>query len=67
MDLLNDGELFEKIVEKQFFDEAEAKKIMYDILRGVNYLHNQKIVHRDLKPENILFDDNVLKIVDFCT
>lgn len=40
---------------------------MYDILRGVNYLHNQKIVHRDLKPENILFDDNVLKIVDFGT
>jgi serine/threonine protein kinase len=43
---------------------------MYDILSGLNYLHNMKIVHRDLKPENILLvspEKNVfdIKIADF--
>ncbi|KAF8898929.1 kinase-like domain-containing protein [Infundibulicybe gibba] len=34
--------------------EAEAKYIMYQLLRGLTYLHDSMISHRDLKPENIL-------------
>lgn len=67
MELLNDGELFDKIHRAKRFSEKKAAEYMYQILAGVHYLHKHQIVHRDLKPENILFDDETLKIVDFGT
>lgn len=44
--------------------------MVYQILRGLNYMHQQNIAHRDIKPENILMESrdpaNVnLKITDF--
>jgi calcium-dependent protein kinase len=63
------GELFDKIVEVEFFTEPEAAKLMKQILRAVNYIHSKGIAHRDIKPENFLFDDknsdSDLKIIDF--
>lgn len=39
---------------------------LYQILRGLKYIHSCKIIHRDLKPANIVIDvDNNLKIIDF--
>ncbi len=72
------GELFDKIVEKVMFSEAEAAQIMKQLLSAVNYIHANNIVHRDLKPENILLDtkndnndkktvNNIIKIVDWGT
>jgi len=41
------------------------KKMMKQILSGLNYLH-QNYMHRDLKPENIVYDkENGFKIIDF--
>ena len=38
-----------------YFDHAQVKKIMYEILLALNYMHSSRIVHRDIKPGNILF------------
>lgn len=63
------GELFDRIVENEFFSEYEAAKIFKQILQSLNYCHNQGIAHRDLKPENFLFEtkdkESDLKIIDF--
>jgi len=64
------GELFDKIVEKGSFSEAEAAWVMKQLISAVNYIHTNNIVHRDLKPENILLDtkkNNIIKIIDWGT
>ncbi|KAI9203216.1 CAMK/CAMK1 protein kinase [Polychytrium aggregatum] len=55
MDLCLGGELFDKIVSRGQFFEADAADIVYVICDAINYLHSQNIVHRDIKPENLLF------------
>jgi len=55
-----------------YFDHYQIKRIMYEIMLLLNYLHSSEIIHRDIKPANILFrlDDAEkfrfkLKICDF--
>ena len=51
MELLEGGELLDRIRSQQSFTEAEASGIMKQLVSVVNHLHNRRIVHRDLKPE----------------
>ncbi len=41
---------------KQHFSELQENKIsmMYQMSKGLAFLHSQRIAHRDIKPENIL-------------
>ena len=55
MELLEGGELLDRIRNQQSFTEAEASGIMKQLVSVVNHLHNRRIVHRDLKPEVISF------------
>ncbi|KAG7386532.1 hypothetical protein PHYPSEUDO_015542 [Phytophthora pseudosyringae] len=66
-ELVSGGELFNRIVGRARYTEAEARLVMHPLLESVNYLHRLGIVHRDLKPENILCGDALtdLKIADF--
>ncbi|CAD8090357.1 unnamed protein product [Paramecium primaurelia] len=68
---LSGGELFQRVQQRNNFNEKVAANYMKQILSAVNYCHQRNIVHRDLKPENILFDsktsDDCLKIIDFGT
>ena len=47
-------------------DIERVKSIMFQILKGMDFLHSKKILHRDLKPQNILIDNDLkVKIADF--
>ena len=67
--LCTGGELFDRIIKEEYFNEDMAARIFRMILQALNYCHSNNIVHRDLKPENFLFVDNSptsdLKIIDF--
>ncbi|OQR82909.1 calcium/calmodulin-dependent protein kinase [Achlya hypogyna] len=68
-DLLEGGELFDRIIEKEYYSEKEARDLVKLLLQALQYLHDLNIVHRDLKPENVLLmsrgDDTSIKIADF--
>jgi calcium/calmodulin-dependent protein kinase I len=69
IELLTGGEMFDRIVQKGNFTEAEAAKVMKVIVSALKYLHGIGITHRDLKPENLLYcspkADANIKITDF--
>ena len=47
------------------YDE-HVQFFLYQILRGLKYIHSCNIIHRDLKPRNLLVNSNCdLKICDF--
>jgi len=67
-ELCSGGELFERIISRGSFNEAQAAHYMKAILSVIAYCHERNIVHCDLKPENFLFDSEnseVLKAIDF--
>jgi len=48
------GELFDRIVEKGSFSEAEAATVTYQLLSALADMHKRGMIHRDIKPENLL-------------
>ncbi|XP_051502762.1 ribosomal protein S6 kinase alpha-5-like isoform X1 [Myxocyprinus asiaticus] len=69
LELLQGGELLERIRRKQHFSETEASRILRRLVSAVSHMHDVGVVHRDLKPENLLFTDDTesseIKIIDF--
>ncbi|KAM8961577.1 serine/threonine-protein kinase NLK2 [Pelodytes ibericus] len=59
-------DLHKVIVSPQPLSADHIKVFLYQILRGLKYLHSAGILHRDIKPGNLLVNSNcVLKICDF--
>ncbi|XP_064863957.1 calcium/calmodulin-dependent protein kinase type II delta chain-like isoform X5 [Oncorhynchus nerka] len=68
-DLVTGGELFEDIVAREYYSEADASQCINQILESVQHIHQHDIVHRDLKPENLLLASKLkgaaVKLADF--
>ncbi|XP_050410649.1 serine/threonine-protein kinase Chk2 isoform X2 [Patella vulgata] len=69
LELVEGGELFDRVVSVSQFSEPVAKLLFYQMVVAIKYLHDQGITHRDLKPENILLsgenNETLIKVTDF--
>ena len=70
MELMTGGELFETIIQKEFYSEKEAADTIRPIIDAIDYCHQQNIIHRDIKPENLLYssknqEEAIIKVSDF--
>lgn len=57
MEMASGGEMYDRVVAKGRYSEAEARQALRMLLNGLSYLHGLRITHRDLKPENLLYSD----------
>jgi serine/threonine protein kinase len=61
-ELVEGGELFDRIVSKAHYTEKEARDLIKSLLETLNYMHTTGVVHRDLKPENLLLCSGALTL-----
>ncbi|CAN6860125.1 hypothetical protein F2Q70_00003409 [Brassica cretica] len=63
---LMDTDLHQIIRSDQPLTDDHCQYFLYQILRGLKYIHSANVLHRDLKPSNLLLNANCdLKIADF--
>mmetsp|Transcript_6392 Transcript_6392/g.15386 ORF Transcript_6392/g.15386 Transcript_6392/m.15386 type:complete len:542 (+) Transcript_6392:96-1721(+) len=48
-----------------YIEEVDARPIVVDALKAVEYLHDNGIIHRDIKPENFVVTSTGVKLIDF--
>ncbi|XP_037016610.2 mitogen-activated protein kinase 11 isoform X6 [Artibeus jamaicensis] len=54
------------IVKCQTLSDEHVQFLVYQLLRGLKYIHSAGIVHRDLKPSNVAVNEDCeLRILDF--
>lgn len=65
MELMS-GETIKQILDEQEkFNPVQAVDIIIDVLKALDYTHEQGILHRDVKPSNIFLTKKVAKLGDF--
>ena len=63
---LFESDLERVINSKQYLTDHHYQFFLYQILRGIKYVHSASVLHRDLKPSNLLVNSNCdLALCDF--
>lgn len=63
---LMESDLHQIIHSRQPLTPEHTRYFLYQLLRGLKYIHSANVIHRDLKPSNLLVNENCeLKIGDF--
>lgn len=70
MELVEGGDLFDRIVEKGKYQESDAIRLVRNMATALEHMHSKNIIHRDLKPENLLVTKDsmgrdTIKLADF--
>ena len=66
MECLDGGNLCSYVKAKRRLSEDESRRIFFQIMQAIEYLHMLGVTHRDVKLENVLFADNKdIKLIDF--
>lgn len=54
------------IIRTQRLTDEHVQFLIYQILRGLKYIHSAGVIHRDLKPSNLAVNEDCeLRILDF--
>ena len=69
VEYMSGGELLKSMSKKKCYSEKRVKKIMKNIILGLEAMHKLGLMHRDLKPENLMVksseEPHNVKIIDF--
>ncbi|XP_007482156.1 death-associated protein kinase 2-like isoform X1 [Monodelphis domestica] len=61
LELVQGGELFDSVAEKESLSEPQASDFLIQILDALAYMHSLNIAHFDLKPEIIMLQQKDIK------
>jgi serine/threonine-protein kinase len=61
-ELMDVGNLKHYVAKQGPLEEAEALKVIFQVAKGLEFLHNRGYIHGDIKPENI-FGKRVMKSI----
>lgn len=65
-EFIDGQDLAQELATKNQFSEADVTEVLVEILKILEFVHNNDLIHRDLKPSNIMRDhDGVLYLLDF--
>lgn len=55
-----------KVIRANILEPIHKKYIIYQLIKGLKYIHSGELIHRDLKPSNLLINSECkIKIADF--
>ena len=61
-----DGITIDEILETGLYTSSGVQKVIRELCKVLNFLHDKNIIHRDIKPENIIVDNaGNIKLIDF--
>ena len=64
MELCTNGELYKYLKLKGTLTEPETRGVMLQVIKGLQYLHENGIIHRDLKLSNLLLTEKFEVVIE---